>query len=85
MIIINPRRASAAGVTVLGLWSGVSVCLLSHISPIERLFTLKTLSHTQRATKICGNLPETTAFKSYAANKYSDLAAVSFLSVKHQG
>ena len=30
----------------------LSVCLLSHISPTERLFVLKTLSHTQRATKV---------------------------------
>ena len=29
-----------------------SVCPLSHISPMERLFVLKTLSRTQRATKI---------------------------------
>ena len=28
------------------------MCLLSHISPIERLFVLKTLSRTQRATKV---------------------------------
>ena len=28
------------------------VCLLSHISPLERLFVLKTLSRTQRATKV---------------------------------
>ena len=28
------------------------VCLLSHISPMERLFVLKTLSRTQRATKV---------------------------------
>ena len=40
---------------------------------MERLFVLKTLSRTQRATKICGDLPETTAFKSYAANQYCDL------------
>ena len=32
----------------------LSVCLLSHILPMERLFTLKTLSRTQRATKIVG-------------------------------
>ena len=44
-IIVNPRRACAARVTVC-------VCLLSHISPIERLFVLKTLSRTQRATKV---------------------------------
>ena len=49
---------------------------------MERLFVLKTLSGTQRATKICGDLPETTAFKSYAANQYSDLTVVSFLSAK---
>ena len=41
---INPRRACAARVR--------SVCLLSHISPMERPFVLKTLSRTQRATKV---------------------------------
>ena len=30
----------------------LSVCLLSHISPTERLFILKMLSRTQRATKV---------------------------------
>ena len=30
----------------------VSVCLLSHISPTEHLFVLKSLSRTQRATKV---------------------------------
>ena len=45
--LVNPRRACAARVTVVG-----SVCLLSHISPMERLFVLKTLSRTQRATKV---------------------------------
>ena len=30
----------------------VSACLLSHISPTERLFVLKMLSRTQRATKV---------------------------------
>ena len=30
----------------------LSVCLLSHISPTERLFVLKTLSCTQRAPKV---------------------------------
>ena len=44
VLFINPRRACAARV--------VSVCLLSHISPMERLFVLKTLSRTQRATKV---------------------------------
>ena len=43
-------------------WVCLSVCLLSHISPLERLFVLKTLSRTQRATKvkkICGVFSET--------------------------
>ena len=31
---------------------GLCVCLLSHISPTEGLFVLKTLSRTQRATKV---------------------------------
>ena len=44
--LINPRRACAARVTC------VCVCLLSNISPMERLFVLKTLSRTQRATKV---------------------------------
>ena len=38
-------------VTVLGSVC-LCVCLLSHISPMERLFILKTLSRTQRATKV---------------------------------
>ena len=33
-------------------WVCLCVCLLSHISPLERLFVLKTLSRTQRATKV---------------------------------
>ena len=41
---------------------------------MECLFVLKPLSRTQRATKICGDLPETTplttAFKSYATNQF---------------
>ena len=49
--IINPRRACAARVTVVGSVC-VCVCLLSHISPMERLFVLKTLSRTKRATKV---------------------------------
>ena len=30
----------------------LSVCLLSHISPLERLFILKMLSRTQWATEV---------------------------------
>ena len=39
----------AARVTVIG---SVSVCLISQISTLERLFILKILSHTQRATEV---------------------------------
>ena len=49
--VVNPRRACAARVTVVGSVC-LCVCLLSHISPMERLFVLKTLSRTQRATKV---------------------------------
>ena len=49
--LINPRRACAARVTVVGSVC-LCVCLLSHISPLERLFVLKTLSRPQRATKV---------------------------------
>ena len=44
--VINPRRAFAARVTVVVM----SVCL--SVTPLERLFVLKTLSRTQRATKV---------------------------------
>ena len=32
----------------------MGLCLLSHISPVERLFILKILSRTQQATKVVG-------------------------------
>ena len=47
---INPRRACAAGVTVVGF---VCLCVCPfNISPLERIFVLKIISHTQRATKV---------------------------------
>ena len=46
--IINPRRACAARVTVVGF----SVCPLVANSLQERLFVFKPLSHTLRATKV---------------------------------
>ena len=63
-------------------------------SLLKRLFVLKTLSHTQRATKvkkIVGICLKPTAFKSYAAKQerrsqyanYCDLPAVSFLRLTH--
>ena len=44
--LVNPRRACAARVTVVG-----SVCLLLNISPPERLFVSQTIRCTLRATK----------------------------------
>ena len=52
ILVINPRRACAARVTVVVVCVCVCVCLLSHISLLERLFVLKTLSRTQRETKV---------------------------------
>ena len=54
LLVINPRRACAARVTVVVVCVCVCVSLtmLSHISPLERLFILKTLSRTQRAPKV---------------------------------
>ena len=46
--LINPRRACAARVTVVGF----SVCPLVANSLQERLFVFKPLSHTLRATKV---------------------------------
>ena len=48
--VVNPRRACAARVTVVVMSVCLSVCL--SVTPLERLFVLKTLSHTQRATKV---------------------------------
>ena len=73
----------------------LSVCLLSHISPTEHLFVLKTLSRIYSAgnegQKLCGDFPETTAFKSNAAKherksqyaNYFDLPDVGFLRLTH--
>ena len=46
-LIINPLRMRRRVTVVVRVC--VSVC---HISPLERLFVLKILSHTQRATKV---------------------------------
>ena len=53
-MLVNPRRACAVRVTVVESVC-LSVCLcvcLFNISPLECLFVLKTISRTQRATKV---------------------------------
>ena len=45
--VINPRRACTARVTVV-----VRVCPLINISPLERLFDLKTIPSTQQAANV---------------------------------
>ena len=67
-------------------WVCVSVCLLSHILPTERLFILKTLSHTQRVTNvkilfvgICLKRLHSRVMPQNMSDCYSDLPVVSFL------
>ena len=54
VLFINPRRACTARVTVVVVPVSVcqSVCPLSHISHLGLLFVVKTLPHTQHATKV---------------------------------
>ena len=87
---INPRRACAARVTVVGF---VCVSVKSHLTyrASVRPENAVTYSAGNEGRKICGDFPETTAFKSYAAEherksqyaNYSDLPAVSFLGVTY--
>ena len=52
-------------------WVCLSVCLLSHISPLERLFILKntaTYSSGNRGRKICGDFSETALWQRYTAS-----------------
>ena len=86
---INPRRACARGL----LRPCPSVRPLVGNSLLKRLFVLKTLSHTQGATKvkklvgIClkplrsGVMPRNRSEKPIA--NYSDIPAVSFLHLTH--
>ena len=71
-------------------WVCQSVCLLSHISPMEESVhpeNAVTYSTGNEGQNICWNLAETTTFKRFAAKherksqyaNYSDLPAVSFL------
>ena len=77
-------------------WVCLCVCLsvcLSHLTygASVRPENAVTYSAGNEGKKICGNLPETTAFKSYAAKHerksqyadFSDLPDVSFLRLTH--
>ena len=48
----NPRYECTGGLRQLGLCVCLSVSLLSHISPLERLFILKIMSRTQWTTEV---------------------------------
>ena len=85
VLFINPRRACAARVTVVG---SVCVSVKSHLTygASVRPENAVTYSAGNESQKICGDLPETTAFKSYAAKherksqyaNYSDLPMSAF-------
>ena len=84
--IINPRRACAARVTVVVLCVCLSV--KSHLTygASVRPENAVTYSAGNEGQKICGDLPETTSFKSYSAKherksqyaNYSDLPMSAF-------
>ena len=64
--VVNPRCACAARVTVVGfVILSVKRDLTSRMS--NRAISERAYSVACERQKICGNLPETTAFKSYAA------------------
>ena len=90
MILVNPWHTCAVRVTVVGY-----VCLLikSNLTYGASVRPENTAMYSagNEGQKICGDLPKTTAFKSYATKheqkgqyaNYSDLSAVSFLCWTH--
>ena len=67
-MFVNPRRACAARVTVLGsVCVCVCVCQSVNYGASVRPENAATYSAGNEGQNICGDLPETTAFKSYAA------------------
>ena len=89
--VINPRRACAAMVTVLG-----SVCpsVSTKLTSRTRNRAINECAHSVACERqnLCGDLPETTAFKRYYVAKherksqyanYSGLPVVSFLRSTH--
>ena len=68
--VVNPRRACAARVTVVGcVCLSVCVSVKSHLTSETSNRAIKEYAYlvAYERQKICGDLPETTAFKSYAA------------------
>ena len=81
--IINPRRACAARVIVVGF---VCVSVKSHLTSrmSNRAINDHAYSVACERQKICGDFPEKTAFKSYAAkHEFTGLPAVSFFRSTH--
>ena len=93
VLFINPRRACAARVTVVVLRVCVCLSIKSHLTYEVYVCPENAVTYSagNEGQKNCGDLPETTAFKSYAAKheresqyaNYSDLPAVSFLRLTH--
>ena len=89
--IVNPRRACAARVTVVGfVCLCVCVSVKSHLTHRASVCPENAVTYSagNEGQKICGDFPEITAFKSYAAKQAniandSDLPAVSFLRLTH--
>ena len=86
MLIINPRRACAARVIVLWVCVCVCVSVKSHVTSrmSNQAINERAYSVACERQKICGYLPEKTAFKSYAAkHEFTGLPAVSLSRSTH--
>ena len=92
--ICSMRRGFCTLVLFIGfVCVSVCLCVWSHLTygASVRPENAVTYSAGNEGQKICGDLPETTAFKSYAAKyerksqyaNYSDLPDVSFLRLTH--
>ena len=82
--IINPRRACASVIVVV-LSVCLSLCLLSHISPLERLFFLKNAvkySVCNVGRNICGIFSETVSFRSYCTSCIDGYSEVGHFSLE---
>ena len=84
-MLIHPRRACAARVIVVGFVC-VCVSVKSHLTSrmSNRAINEHVYSVACERQKICGDFPEKTAFKSYAAkHEFTGLPAVSFFRTAH--